>query len=317
MIKIFNSVGPKMKPYTLKQRLILPIVWAIEWMVNSKRMVRLLNFVSRWLLKMPCHTARPVPYKKSYFKGLHVAFIADGNRRHYMKTCSTGWMPEMRSRSFTEEACAPRSTNASGASRSFCCGTQEALPPATAGNALVTELSLENHRMRGGVMKITELIEFAYFYGLKEVSLYCFSIKNFQRKKEEVADIMDIIKNNEDLKIELPVRINVFGNMELLDGTVRRILERWEQRTAHNVGLVVNIFFSYSSSCESSDAQFTNPVDLLIRTSGVKRLSDFMVRQVAGGTAVDFVSPLWPEFSLMHLWLTLAKYRLEEAYLRD
>lgn len=167
-----------------------------------------------------------------------------------------------------------------------------------------------------GATRILQIIKFAYIHRMPEVSFFCFSTKNFNRKKEEVESIMNYIRKKRELKAEVPFRMKIYGRLELVDEDVRNLLLEWEENTRSNTELTVNIFFAYSSSAAEHDnsRKFTGTVDLIVRTSGVRRLSDFMVRQAARGAALDFVRPLWPEYTNIHLWLTLAKYRLEEKY---
>jgi undecaprenyl pyrophosphate synthase len=176
----------------------------------------------------------------------------------------------------------------------------------------------KTERTKFGFKKVNEIVKFAYLNRMKEVSFYGFSLKNLNREKSDVDAIMDFIKNGLRAEFEIPFKFKLYGKVDLLDKKVREVLEDLVEKTKMNTELVVNLFFAYSSSdtvCDRMD--FNSKVDLVIRTSGVKRLSDFMVRQVASGTAVDFVTPFWPEYSLVHVWLTLAKYKLEQKYLLE
>lgn len=213
----------------------------------------------------------------SIFQNLSVAFIADGNRRWH----------RMRSKS-------------------------------TGGAVSSSSLPVKNDKIDSGFRKIEEIIKFAYFNSLKEVSFFCFAVKNFKRPANEVNEIMDYIRDSRPLEHSLPIKLQIYGDMSLLRPDVQDSLKLFEERTKSNTGMTVNLFISYNSSNdEHSPNRFNKRVDILIRTSGEKRISDFMVRQVASGTAVDFVAPYWPELSLLHLNLILCKYLLEEKYLKD
>lgn len=270
----------------IKERLILLIIRAIDFIVNNDRLTPVLNYISEKALKIILFGFNLKQMEDSLFKGMSVAFIADGNRRWHRK-----------------------------------------------------EPNRQCKKVRAGVRKIEEISKFAYFYNLKEVSFYCFSIKNFRREKSEVDEIMDYIKKYKIFEYDIPLKIRIYGRMELLEEGVRDALNRYEKDTESRKGLTVNLFFSYSSSDEEArrnasvgsiddghqdgsmnsrikDKFFDGDVDLLIRTSGERRLSDFMVKQVASGAGVDFVRPTWPEFSLIHLFLVLLKYKLEERMIK-
>lgn len=273
-----------MRPLTLKQRCVIFVVGILECIVNSQCLIGLLNRMSRCVFRSAGR-----PNESSMFRGLKIAFIADGNRRYHRKKWADNG--EMCMRDAAREACRE----------------------GTAVSALGGE-----HKMKDGFLKVLELIKFGYFNCFREISFYCFSIKNFQRGRKEVDDIMRCITENKDVDLEVPVKVVVYGRLELLDPQVRRALEAQVEKTRDSSGLVVNLFFSYSSSSEEMDGtEFSSGVDLVIRTGNVRRLSDFMVRQVSSGAAVDFVAPLWPEFSLAHCWLVLLKYKLEIAYLDE
>ncbi|KAI4292788.1 ditrans,polycis-polyprenyl diphosphate synthase [Pancytospora philotis] len=296
----------------MRQRAALALIAVIERIVNSSLLVGLLNRLSKLLYAFSEDKGALIPYAGSRFKGLRVAFIADGNRRHFKKisgatgASGAGGKPvEMQGFKGCESGSAGIPSNTPIASIS------------SAPQLGQVASAIKANKMQHGLNKILELIVFAHLHGLSEVSFYCFSVKNFQRKKAEVEDIMGFVRGQRELDFSVPVRIRVHGRMDLVEPAVRDVFQHWMDRTAGNDGLVVNIFFSYSSSAEAlSTTQFASPVDLLVRTSGVRRLSDFMVAQVASGTAVDFVEPLWPDYSLVHCWLTLFKYTLEEKYLR-
>lgn len=183
----------------------------------------------------------------------------------------------------------------------------------------MNKLGLRDNFMRKeGLKKIYEFIEFGYHNRLKEVSFFCFALRNFKRPRNEVDGLMAIIKNK-DHKAEsskLKPKFRVYGRLELLEEEVRNELCRLEEETKENLDIVVNIFFAYSAEDEiSSGILFNSHVDLVIRTGGVRRLSDFMLRQVASGTAVFFSEALWPEFTVVHLYLILLKHHLENKYL--
>lgn len=278
----------------LKEKIILLFIKIIDFIVNNDRLIQILNYISEKALKIILFGFNLKQSEDSIFKGMRVAFIADGNRRWYKKELLNNKRELGDDKNKMKEHSSIQQT--------------------------------DNHfkKVKKGVKKIEEIVKFAYFYNLKEVSFYCFSIKNFKREKNEIDEIMNYIKKYKIFEYDIPIKIKIYGRMELLEEGVRKAFEQYEKETENRKGLTVNLFFSYSSTDEQSrineqinnDKFFDGKVDLLIRTSGEKRLSDFMVKQVASGTAVDFVRPMWPEFSLIHLFLVLLKYKLEEAILK-
>ena len=255
----------------MRQWLVVRLIVVLECIVNSSRLIILLNRLSD-VLRLRGGRYLDRLLRCRWFEGLRVAFIADGNRRFARKRGTAG---------------------GSSADRGFA--------------------------------KIVEFIQFAHYNKFREVSFYCFSIKNFQRKDTEVGEIMDFIKKSRPMNVGVPVSFRIYGNLALLEDSVREALVSLEEETRSAGGLVVNIFFAYSSSAEErgygepshNERVFGGGVDLIVRTSNTRRLSDFMVRHAASSTAIDFVAPLWPEYSVLHLYLTLAKYCLEQAYLND
>lgn len=286
-----------MKPFTYKQQAVCLIIRIIENIVNSRSLVSILNAISTRLQSRLLFGGNVTKGESSMFRNLSVAFIPDGNRRWYKRrreSAESGPGQPMRTPYGHEDS----STRNRTAAPNIC--------------------TPDSKKVKFGADKISEVIKFAYFNNFRDVSFFCFSLKNFKRPRSEVDEIMNHIKKYNLLDYSIPIKVQVYGRLDTLDDQVRETLERYVEETQNIDGMVVNIFISYSSSeDEANPGKFDKDVDLLIRTSGEKRLSDFMVNQVARGTAVDFVSPYWPEFSLVHLWLTCFKYILEERYLRD
>lgn len=293
MLKFFPCA---MKPFTYKQRAVCFVIGIIESIINSRSLVGILNAISSRLQKRMFAGGRVVEGEGSMFRNLSVAFIPDGNRRwHRMRNAEH-----------------PRK-----ASRQCMCDASSG-ESFTRNRLAIATTSGGTGRVRAGADKISEVIKFAYFNNFREVSFFCFSLKNFKRPKNEVDEIMDHIKKYKMFNYSIPIKVQVYGKLEMLNAQVRETLERYVEKTQCNNGMIVNIFVGYGSSEDGTRSRkFSKDVDLLIRTSGERRLSDFMVNQVARGTAVEFVNPYWPEFSLVHLWLICLKYVLEEKYLRD
>lgn len=298
-----------MKPFTYKQRVACFIIRVIEGIVNSRSLIGTLNAISSRLQKRMLFGGSVTKGESSMFRNLSVAFIPDGNRRWY------------RMKQGTEDVESKLGLPFGAPNGSGQCVQTSCNPEANgARNRFMTSntCSQGSEKVRFGADKISEIIKFAYFNNFRDVSFFCFSLKNFKRPKNEVDEIMDHIKKYKMLDYSIPVRFQVYGKLDMLDGQVRETLERYAKETRDTNGMTVNIFVGYACSEDGTNpSKFDKDVDLLVRTSGEKRLSDFMVSQVARGTAVDFVNPYWPEFSMVHLWLVCFKYILEERYLRD
>ena len=259
-----------MKPYSLKQRAICTIISAIEWAINAKWLSGLFRLVSRLLIRVR------VPFGGS---GLHVAFIADGNRRFKRK--------------------------------------HKDEKPVNSTPARFSEIA-ETYSCEPGMQKIAELTRYALSSGWSAVSFFCFSIKNFQRDEKEVRGLMDNIRRFQKIDFDFPVKIKIHGNRKMLDDDIQQILGEWEERTSSNTKLVINLFIAYSSTdAEFRRERLKSKVDLVVRTGGVRRLSDFMVYEVASGASFECVQLLWPELTTVHVWLIVIKYLLEERYLND
>ena len=174
-----------------------------------------------------------------------------------------------------------------------------------------------------GLQKIEQIVSFLYFKGCSSISFYVFAIRNFKRAGEEIDAVKKQLKNQKIEKYSLKIR--VYGDLSLFeDKEILKNIEQWE--TGSNVvdddTFKINIFLAYNSKeCDLDETNkrmfFDDKVDILIRTSGEKRLSDFMVKQVASGTAVKFISTLWPDLTLSQVFLILQQFKLENALFSD
>ncbi|EMG47928.1 RER2 Dehydrodolichyl diphosphate synthase complex subunit RER2 [Candida maltosa Xu316] len=188
----------------------------------------------------------------------------------------------------------------------------------------------EGHSLGFDTMAST--LELLYESGVKSATVYAFSIENFKRSKYEVKWLMDLAKakftqiNEHGLLCEeYGVKIRILGNKNLLPKDVLGILEETERITKNNSRAVLNVCFPYTSRDEITHSiktvvdqtskgvkmditeatldsnLYTNevpPLDLLVRTSGTFRLSDFLLWQtVSPDCAIVFVDKLWPAFT--------------------
>lgn len=164
-----------------------------------------------------------------------------------------------------------------------------------------------------GFNKMLEICNYCQYLGMKEASFFAFSLSNFKRNKCEVDGVMDLIKmRKKDLK-DLNIKINVFGRRDVLEDEIRETFDELMDMYK-GTEFAMNLFFAYSSLDEIENISYKHPVDLLVRTSGEKRLSDFLLYQCANGTRIFFCNSLWPNLSLLQLWLIIYKCEVERRY---
>jgi ditrans,polycis-polyprenyl diphosphate synthase len=165
---------------------------------------------------------------------------------------------------------------------------------------------------KDGLSKINEIIDLCNTLKISEVGFFCLSIKNFKRSDAELENILQIFKYR---KRVTSCRIRVFGNLDLLPEESKNNLKYLEESTKNNEGVIVNLFIAYSSQDEIENGiKFYGNVDLIVRTSGEKRLSDFLILQCCKGSNIFFCDALWPEITIFHVWLIIFKYKLEKIF---
>ena len=179
-----------------------------------------------------------------------------------------------------------------------------------------------------GVEAVRRVSRAAREQGIEVLTLYAFSSENWRRPEEEVRDLMGLLRHflrNElkDLVAE-NVRLRVIGDYRALSGDLVAMIDDAIERTASNSGAILVIALNYGAQAEIvaaarrlaaaaqagevapeaidetmfSDALTTHglpPLDLLIRTSGEQRLSNFLLWQAAYAELL-FVDTLWPDF---------------------
>ena len=195
-----------------------------------------------------------------------------------------------------------------------------------------------------GFRKLTEVLSWCRDFGITEVTVYAFSIENFKRSKAEVDGLMrlceekftDLLGETDKLK-EFGVCIRVIGNISLLTPKLRNLVAKAVLATKDNSKYFLNIALAYTSRDEIVTAMnemnlaarnemlkvsdfseellenslYTagiNDPDLLIRTSGETRLSDFLLWQSAF-THLFFTKVLWPQISFWHLAVAVFQYQ--------
>jgi undecaprenyl diphosphate synthase len=176
-----------------------------------------------------------------------------------------------------------------------------------------------------GVEAIKPIVRVAPDRGIEVLSLYVFSQENWSRSEDEVAGLFNLVdgavRQNTDELMAQGVRVRIIGRLHEVPGEIRSSIQDAEHRTRNGTRMVLNIAFNYSGRSEIIDAirallaarvetrevdeervernlyTWGQPdVDLLIRTGGEHRTSNFLLWQSAYAELV-FTSTLWPDFS--------------------
>jgi len=177
-------------------------------------------------------------------------------------------------------------------------------------------------------------------FGVKYLTLYAFSTENWNRKKEEVDFLMELMVttiNNEIKELnEKNVKMNYIGDLSRLNPTLRKTLEGSKEITKDNTGVVLTVAINYGARDEivhavkniiedkidSSDVTeeliskylYTNTIpdpDLLIRTSGEKRISNYLLWQIAY-SEVYITDTYWPDFDKKELAKAIKEFALRQ-----
>ena len=192
---------------------------------------------------------------------------------------------------------------------------------------------------RRGVETVRDIVRAAGELGLETLSLYAFSSENWKRPEEEINDLMalmrDFIKSDLDTFAKNDVRLKIIGNYKALSPDIVEMLEESIARTSKNSRTTLAVALNYGSQDEmvraaraaaaqgeisvssieaNLDTAGLPPLDLLIRTSGEQRLSNFMLWQAAYAE-FWFTETLWPDFSKDELAAALNEFaRRERRY---
>jgi len=189
---------------------------------------------------------------------------------------------------------------------------------------------------RAGVETVRRIVEDASEIGIKHLTLYSFSTENWTRPRAEIAALMALMR--EYIEADLArlsredVRIRILGTRDGLSKDVLKMIKKAERETQSNRSFNLNIAFNYggrneilravqraiaggedmSQISESGFAEFFDTAgqpdpDLVIRTSGEKRVSNFLLWQAAYAEFV-FTDVLWPDFNRTHLIAALNEY---------
>ncbi len=197
---------------------------------------------------------------------------------------------------------------------------------------------------RKGAETVRTIVECCREIGISILTLYAFSTENWQRPKMEVAALMSLLakflKSEQKNMLDNNIRLNAIGQIERLPEHVRQALHEAMTLTKNNKGMLFNLALSYGGRAEIvrmvrdvaikakegridpdsityevvSDHLYTKGMpdpDLLIRTSGEMRISNFLLCQIAY-TEIFVTDTLWPDFSREEFLRILQDYQHRE-----
>lgn len=185
---------------------------------------------------------------------------------------------------------------------------------------------------RAGAKNVVPIVSCAFDYGVKIVTLYVFSTENAKRSEDEVAALIDLIRERgkpmADKLIEIGARVCYSGDRSYFPQDVRDMMDEVESRNTNPDAPLVNMAMNYSGRAEivracalaaqSGDvsqesiernlytAGLPDP-DMIIRTGGEKRLSNFLLYQAAY-SELFFTDTLWPDFDTDELKSMFEEY---------
>jgi undecaprenyl diphosphate synthase len=191
---------------------------------------------------------------------------------------------------------------------------------------------------RAGVNTVRKIVETAAKIGIRCLSLYAFSTENWRRPKNEIEFLFNLlrqyIKKEEKNLIKNNIKVVISGDVSKIDKNTVEALRKLVEKLKNNTGLIVNLCINYggrqeiihavnkiiSLGIKSVDEKkfeeflYTKDLpelDLLIRTSGELRISNFMLWQVAYAE-VYFTKTLWPDFTPKEFVLAIKDYQSRE-----
>lgn len=187
-----------------------------------------------------------------------------------------------------------------------------------------------------GVKTVRRVVEGASEIGVKCLTLYSFSTENWTRPKSEITALFNLLREYVENDLETlhrrNVRVRILGSRSGLSSDLLALIKQVEETTKNNTAFNLNIAFNYGgrdellraaakasqvgrdlqSMTEAEFARFLDTadlpdVDLVIRTSGEKRISNFLLWQAAYAEFV-FTDVLWPDFRLADLKAAIQEY---------
>jgi len=195
-----------------------------------------------------------------------------------------------------------------------------------------------------GVNRVDEIVEEASDLGVKVLTLFAFSTENWNRPQDEVSMLMktlcSVLERKLDQMTKENLRLMSIGHREGVPPDVLRVLDNCAQKTQQNTGMILNLAFNYGARAEIltavrkisdqvktgaiepddineqffSEQLFTKELpdpDLLIRTSGEQRISNFLLWQLSYAE-LYFTDVFWPDFTIDRLHEAIQEYQNRE-----
>lgn len=191
---------------------------------------------------------------------------------------------------------------------------------------------------RAGAKNVRNIIEFSMKLGIKCLSLFAFSTENWHRPEKEVNELFKLLRHYIGLEKEnfkkSNIKLVISGDLSRLDEQTQHMLKNLVKELENNTGMILNLCINYSGRQEIiyavnkilnsgikkiTEQEFERylytkdlpELDLLIRTSGELRISNFMLWQLAY-TELYFTKTLWPDFSPKELVLAIRDFQTRE-----
>lgn len=168
-----------------------------------------------------------------------------------------------------------------------------------------------------GARAMRDVVSHCAKTGIEQLTVYAFSSDNWSRPAAEVAALLELFtshfRSEADTLEKAGIRLSVIGKRNRLPLVLRRVIAHAETRTARGTGMHLRVALDYSSRGAIERAMSTGaaevpgntntilpPVDLLLRTGGERRLSDFLLWECAYAELL-FMDVLWPDITSAHL----------------
>jgi len=195
-----------------------------------------------------------------------------------------------------------------------------------------------------GVEKVKNLLEWCQELEVKELTLYSFSMDNFQRPENEKKILFLLFKENikklkNDERLDKnSIKVRFIGRLQMFPENIQKEMHEVMEKTKNNSNFKLNFAMAYSSKAEITDSlkkiiqkiknkeiteedideklinenlYLTSSPDILIRPGGEKRISDFLLFQIAYAELI-FLEKLWPEFTKKDLIWCIEEYKRRE-----